>query len=108
MVTREEVVEKLCSDAVEDFCRRWKIRMLAMFGSVLRDDFDTDSDVDILVTFDLTADWSLLDHVLMQEELSAIVGRDVDLVSRRAVESSANWIRREAILGTAETVYAAA
>ncbi len=108
MVTREEIVAKLGSEAVEELCRRWKIRGLALFGSMLRDDFDRESDVDILVTFDPTADWGLLDHALMQEELSAIVGREVDLVSRRAVESSANWIRREAILGTAETVYAAA
>ena len=86
------------------FCQRWRIAELAFFGSVLRDDFRPDSDVDVLVTFAPDAPWGLLDFVAMQEELSAILGRRVDLVSRRAVEKSDNWIRREAILGSAERV----
>jgi uncharacterized protein len=88
------------------FCRRWKVRELALFGSILRDDFGPDSDVDLLVSFDPAADWSLLDHVRMEKELEALLGREVDLVSRRAVEKSENWIRRKEILDTAETVYA--
>jgi len=94
-------------DTIADFCRRWKISELALFGSVLRDDFRLDSDVDVLVTFAPEADWSLFDHVDMQEELSGILGRKVDLVSRRAIERSANWIRRRAILNTAEPYYVA-
>ena len=94
-------------DKIADFCRRWKISELALFGSVLRDDFRPDSDVDVLVTFAPEADWSLFDHVDMQEELSGILGRKVDLVSRRAIERSANWIRRRAILSTAEPYYVA-
>ena len=94
-------------DTIADFCRRWKISELALFGSVLRDDFRPDSDVDVLVTFAPEADWSLFDHVDMQEELSGILGRKVDLVSRRAIERSANWIRRRAILSTAEPYYVA-
>ena len=86
------------------FCQRWRISELAFFGSVLRDDFRPDSDVDVLVTFAPDARWGLLDFVAMQDELSAILGRQVDLVSRRAVENSGNWIRREAILGSAERV----
>ena len=92
---------------VEVFCRKWKIAELALFGSVLRDDFRPDSDVDVLVSFAPDADWSLLDHLAMEEELAGILGRKVDLVSRRAVERSANRIRRQAILGSAEVVYAA-
>jgi len=92
---------------VADFCRRWKITEFALFGSVLRDDFRPDSDVDVLVTFAPDAEWSLFDDVDMEEELSAIFGRKVDLVSRRAVERSDNWIRRKAILSTAEPVYVA-
>ena len=92
---------------VEVFCRKWKIAELALFGSVLRDDFRPDSDVDVLVSFAPDADWSLLDHMAMEEELAGILGRKVDLVSRRAVERSANRIRRQAILGSAEVVYAA-
>lgn len=89
------------------FCQRWKVRELALFGSILRDDFGPDSDVDLLVSFEPSADWSLLDHVKMEKELETLLGREVDLVSRRAVERSENWIRRKEILDTAETVYAA-
>lgn len=94
-------------ERIAEFCRRWKIRELALFGSVLREDFRPDSDVDILVTFEPEADWSLLDHAQMQDELGGILGRSVDLLSRRAVERSENWIRRKAILDSVEIVYAA-
>jgi len=92
---------------IAEFCRRWKITEFALFGSVLRDDFRPDSDVDVLVTFAPDAEWSLFDHVDMEEELSAMLDRKVDLISRRAVERSDNWIRRKAILSTAEPVYVA-
>jgi predicted nucleotidyltransferase len=92
---------------IADFCRRWKIVELSLFGSVLRDDFRSDSDIDVLVTFAADAEWSLFDAVTMEEELSAMFGRRVDLISRRAVEGSDNWIRREAILSAAEPLYAA-
>jgi uncharacterized protein len=95
-------------DKITEFCQRWKITEFALFGSVLRDDFRPDSDVDILATFASDADWSLFDHVDMEEELSAILGRKVDVVSRRAIERSDSWIRREAILSTAEPIYVAA
>ncbi|MEK7407933.1 MAG: nucleotidyltransferase domain-containing protein [Acidobacteriota bacterium] len=88
-----------------DFCRRWKIVELCLFGSVLREDFGPDSDLDLLVSFAPDADWSLLDHVAMEEELSGILRRKVDLVSRRAIERSANWIRRKAILDSAEPYF---
>jgi len=93
--------------ALNDFCLRWKIRELALFGSVLNDAFRPNSDVDVLVTFLPEAEWSLLDHIQMEEELSALLGRQVDLVSKKAVEHSENWLRRRAILESAEVVYAA-
>ena len=93
-------------DKIADFCQKWKIVELCLFGSVLRDDFRPDSDIDILVTFAPDAEWSLLDHMAMEEELSAIFGRKVDLVSRRAIERSENYIRRKAILETAQPYYA--
>lgn len=92
---------------LDAFCRRWKVTELALFGSALRDDFGPESDVDFLVSFAPDADWSLLDHVGMEQELSEIVGRKVDVATRRAVERSENWIRREAILGSAREIYAA-
>ena len=97
----------LDQEKIAEFCQRWKITEFALFGSVLRDDFRPDSDVDVLATFASDADWSLFDHVDMQEELSALFGRKVDLVSRRAIERSDNWIRRKAILNTAEQIYVA-
>ena len=92
-------------EKVAEFCRRWEISELAFFGSVLRHDFGPDSDVDVLVTFSPRSEWSLLDHVAMEQELSALLGRNVDLLSRRAIERSQNWIRRKAILTTAELYY---
>jgi uncharacterized protein len=92
----------LPTDAITQFCRRWKIRELALFGSVLRTDFRPDSDVDVLVTFHDDADWGLLAHMQMQQELATLLHRPVDLISRRALERSPNWIRRAAILNTAQ------
>jgi predicted nucleotidyltransferase len=92
---------------LEAWCRRWEVSELAFFGSVLRDDFRTDSDVDVLIQFSEISQWSLLDHIAMEEELAAFFGRKVDLVSRRAVESSRNPIRRQHILESALVVYAA-
>jgi len=88
------------------FCRRWKVRELAVFGSALREDFGPESDVDLLVTFEPSANWGLLEQTAMESELAGLLGRKVDLVSRRAIERSANWIRRKAILDSAETVHA--
>lgn len=92
---------------LEAFCDRWKIVGLAAFGSVLREDFNKDSDVDLLVEFAHDASWSLLDHIRMEEELAGLLQQRVDLVSRRAIEQSRNPIRRRAILDSARTLYAA-
>jgi uncharacterized protein len=97
----------LPDEAIAAFCRRWRITELALFGSVLRDDFGPDSDIDVLVTFDPEARWSLFDWVDMNDELEALLGREVDLVGKRSVERSENWIRRREILGTARPYYVA-
>ena len=89
------------------FCEKWKIREFALFGSVLRDDFRPDSDIDVLVTFDEDTQYSLFDLVHMENELKEIFGRHVDLVSRKGIEASRNYIRRKAILDSAEPLYAA-
>lgn len=94
-------------DKTADFCRRWKVTELALFGSVLRDDFSPASDVDVLVSFAADARWSLFDLVRMQEELQAILGCEVDLVQREVVERSENYIRRQNILSHLEIIYAA-
>lgn len=95
----------LSEDEIADFCRRWHIRELALFGSILRDDFSPESDVDVLVTFTPEADWGLFDHLRMEEELSHLVNRPVELLTRRAVEYSHNMPRRQEILNTAQTIY---
>jgi predicted nucleotidyltransferase len=105
--TRTQIEKVLPREALVPLFERWKVQEIALFGSVLRDDFRPESDIDLLVTFRPDADWSLLDHVRMQQELETLLGREVDLVSRRAIERSENWIRRQAILGSAETLYAA-
>ena len=101
----KNLVEILPMDKIAEFCRRWKIQEMAVFGSVLRADFDLESDIDVIVTFDEDAEWSLLDHIRMQQELQAILQRDVDLVTRHAVERSQNWIRRQEILSTASIIF---
>lgn len=92
---------------IAEYCRKWKIIEFALFGSVLRQDFGPDSDVDVLVTFDPEAHWTLFDLVHMEDELAQILGRKADLVSRRGIESSANYIRRRAILSSVEVIHAA-
>ncbi|MCO6437113.1 MAG: nucleotidyltransferase domain-containing protein [Phycisphaerae bacterium] len=90
---------------IASFCRRWGIVRLEVFGSALRDDFGPESDVDFLVTFEDSARFSLFDLADAQQELEGIVGRSVDLVERRPIEQSANWIRRGLILGNTLPVY---
>ncbi len=97
----------LPQNEIADFCHRWKINEFALFGSVLRNDFGSDSDLDILVTFAPEADWSLFDHVRMQEELNHLLQRKIDLLSWRAVEQSHNELRRREILNTAQVIYVA-
>ncbi len=90
---------------IADFCRRWKIVELSLFGSVLREDFGTESDVDVLVTFERGAGWSYWDWPAMQDELSALFGgRRVDLIENEAVQ---NPFRRRRILGARQVLYAA-
>ncbi|MBI3302058.1 MAG: nucleotidyltransferase family protein [Deltaproteobacteria bacterium] len=98
---------EISRDKLADFCRRWKITELALFGSVLRDDFRPDSDIDVLVTFAPGASWRLDDFLDMKEELETMFGRPVDLVEKRLVESSENYIRRKHILSHMETIYVA-
>ena len=95
-------------DAVRQFCQRWNICELALFGSVLRPDFRPDSDIDVLVTFHADAEWGLLAHIQMQQDLATLLDRPVDLVSQRALERSANWVCREAILNTAQVIVSTA
>lgn len=100
-------IDQLPLDALAKFCRQWNIVRLEIFGSALRDDFEPDSDLDFLVTFEPGARRSLLDLIGAEEELGKLLGRTVDLVSRPGVERSRNWIRKKEILSTTRVLYAA-
>jgi predicted nucleotidyltransferase len=89
---------------LEAFCRKWKIKELSLFGSVLREDFRAESDVDVLAVFQDEAQWDLWDHMHAEEELQGLLGRNVDLVDKRALR---NPFRRHHILANREVVYAA-
>lgn len=102
-----QVQIKIPYKRVVKFCQKWRIIELALFGSVLREDFSPNSDIDVLVRIDESARYSLFDIVHIQEELSGLLGRKVDLVEKTAIESSRNYLRRKEILGTAQVVYAA-
>ena len=91
-------------EQIKAFCTKWKVREFALFGSVLREDFRGDSDVDVLVSFHPRADWSLWDLVAMQDELKAVFGRDVDLLEKEGLQ---NPFRRHEILNTRRVLYAA-
>ena len=95
------------ADKIAGFCRRWKIKKLAIFGSAAKGELRPASDIDLLVTFSQDADWTMFDHFTMEEELSSLFGRDVDLISLRAVEENPNPISRREILNSARQIYAA-
>jgi predicted nucleotidyltransferase len=98
---------EISRERIADFCHRWKITEFALFGSVLRNDFRPDSDIDVLVTFAPDTSWRFYDLLSMKEELEAMFGRSVDLIEKRLVESSENYIRRRHILNHMETIYVA-
>ena len=91
-------------DTLSGFCRKWRIRELSVFGSVLREDFNADSDLDFLVSFEPGAPLDIDRLLDMKEELEARFGRPVDLVEKEAMRNP--WRKRE-ILKTRKVVYAA-
>jgi hypothetical protein len=91
------------SDQIAEFCRRNQIDRLAFFGSVLRDDFGPDSDVDVLVEFEPGARVGFFAIARMQDELSAILGRPVDLCTPKGLS---RYIR-DRVVREAEAAYVA-
>jgi hypothetical protein len=91
-------------EEIEAFCRRWKIIRLELFGSAIRGELTSESDLDFLYTFADDARWGW-DFVNASDELQAIVGRPVDLVNRTSIERSTNPFRKHAILSSTELVY---
>ncbi|HEY9838065.1 MAG TPA: nucleotidyltransferase family protein [Vampirovibrionales bacterium] len=91
---------------IKAFCQRWYITEFALFGSVLRDDFCPDSDIDVLVTFDPQFRRGLAETIQMRQELETLFGREVDLIVKPAIAKSENWLRRQQILESAQVIYA--
>lgn len=94
-------------EQLKEICKRYIIKELAIFGSALREDFNDSSDVDLLYTFQETANHSLFDVVKIKEEFEKLFGRSVDLISRKAIERSRNKLRKKAILKITKVIYAA-
>jgi len=94
---------QLDREALAEFCRKWRIRELSIFGSALRDDFGPESDLDFLVSFEPEASWDLFDLLDMKEELETRFGRPVDLVEKEALRNP--W-RKYEILRTREVIHA--
>jgi uncharacterized protein len=94
----------ISSQQIKAFCSRWKVRELSLFGSVLRDDFGPDSDLDVLVSFEVDAPWSLWDLLDMRDELKSLAGRPIDLIEKEGLR---NPFRRHEILSTRQVIYAA-
>ncbi len=100
---------RISPEQLFDFCQRWQIVELAVFGSILRQDFRVDgsdpSDVDLLYSFAEDSHHSLLDTIQMQEELEHLCRRKVDLISKKGIQASRNWLRRQEILGSGMVLY---
>ena len=94
-------------DRLAEYCRANGIKRLDVFGSALRADFGPESDIDLLIEFQPDRTPGLFDFVRIEQELAEIFGRKVDLIDRLGIERSRNYIRRAAILESAETIYAA-
>lgn len=90
---------------LQEFCQQRQITELALFGSVLRDDFNPQSDIDILVSFAKEAKITFFDLDTIESQLSKLFNRPVDLVTKQAIEQSHNWIRRNNILNNAKVIY---
>jgi uncharacterized protein len=98
---------QVSDEAIAVLCAGWRIRGLYIFGSAATGRLSEDSGIDLLAEFDEAEQWSLMDLARAEEEFAALLGRRVDLVDRKNLEWSANSIRRNAILGSTELLYAA-
>lgn len=92
-------------ERIAEFCKKWRILEFSLFGSVLREDFRAESDIDVMVEFSPDSRHGLFDLVRMRDELKEILGRDVDIISRGGIENSRNHARRNAILNSAKVMH---
>jgi len=92
---------------LETLCKKWHLTELALFGSILRDDFRPDSDIDLLASFSPSFHRGLTETLQIRDDFTALFSRKIDLVIKDAIERSPNWIRRQEILETAQVIYVA-
>jgi predicted nucleotidyltransferase len=97
---------KLPMEKIAEFCHKWQLTEFALFGSVLRDDFRPNSDIDVMVQFHPNTHPTFLTLELMETELKTIFHRDVDLITRQGIETSRNYLRRHEILSSVQVIYA--
>ncbi|MEA5533751.1 nucleotidyltransferase domain-containing protein [Crocosphaera sp. XPORK-15E] len=95
------------SEELKRFCENNLIAELAVFGSILRDDFSSSSDVDLLISYLPSAPRGLLEKIQLKEKLESLFNRPVDLISKTSIQKSSNWIKRQEILNSAEVIYRA-
>lgn len=107
--SKSEIYDRLsiAPAQVAEFCQRWQIAELAIFGSVLRSDFRPDSDIDLLIAYAPGAGKGLLARARIKDELETLCGREVDVITRQSIEQSRNEMRRQEILGSAQVIYVA-
>jgi hypothetical protein len=91
---------------IRAFCQRWHVVEFALFGSVLREDFRPDSDVDVLLTYRPGIRLTLNDLIMMGDELESLFHRPVDLVDRETLAKSPNFLRRNIVFDNAQVIYA--
>jgi len=94
------------NEKLKQFCKKWNIKELSLFGSAITDKFNNDSDIDILISFGKNSHYGLFELAEMKSELENIFGRQVDLVTRKSVESSSNYLRSKSILSNLKSLYA--
>jgi uncharacterized protein len=92
-------------NTIQAFCQRWQIAELSVFGSILRNDFDANSDIDFLYVLKPNTRWSLRDLTQAEAELAQLLDRKVDLVAKVSIEQSHNWLRKRNILSSTKVIY---
>ena len=96
---------EVASDQLTQFCQRWKVSELAVFGSALHKNYPLESDLDLLISFEEDAHWGLFDLVTMESELGVIFNKEIDLVEKKAVTNSENYLRRKGILDNIQIIF---
>ncbi len=107
LISKTQIEQRLgiSLNQLSDLCQQWEISEMALFGSILRDDFNQDSDIDFLISFEPSAPQGLLTLSKIKSQLETLLDYPVDIAIKNSIKNSDNWIRRQEILTTAQTIY---